>query len=776
MTAIETVIVLLIGVPILAALPFGWGGDRLGSAAGWIAGLIVLAGLAALVPLLGTAPLEMRWPWVAALDLDLAFRIDGLSLLFSMTIAGIAGFVLIYAGAYLGPDARRGRFLATLLVFTGAMQGLVLADNLIVLCLFWELTSVASFLLIGFDAGREAARRSAVQALVVTGLGGLALLAAAIGLRVVTGSWEISGMAGGLGASPAYPLLLTLVLLAAFTKSAQVPLHFWLPNAMEAPTPVSALLHSATMVQGGVYLLMRLSPVLGGTAAWQGLLMGFGALTLAYGAMQALVQTDMKQMLAQTTLASLGLLVLLIGVGSEAAVTAALLYFLAHALYKAGLFLVVGAIDHEAGSRDITTLGGLGRRMRLSFAAALLGAAAMFGLMPLLGFFAKEEVYEGLTTGDAALVLVLGVAIIGNALMGAVGLAIAFRPFLGAARGGAERAHEAPAALWLGPLLFGIKGFAAGLMLVPLGDWLLGPALAAVTGHEAELHLHFGIDLLALPFWLSVLTWALALVLFRFEARWRGALGGGLATMARMFDRAFDRLYFGLVQGAATLTRAIHHGRLERSLIVTFGLVGLAALLPLAWTGSWPTRFEWPELRFYEWGVVGLAVLGLGMVVVARSRLLAILALGVQGTALSLLFMLFGAPDLSFTQFMVEVLSVVILGLVMARLKLDAADPRPLEDWLRDGLVAVIAAIGIGVVLLRVLEGVLDPRLSTFFNANSVAKAHGHNIVNVILVDFRGLDTLGEISVVMGAGIAVLALIRVARAARTEVQEGSKGG
>lgn len=776
MTVIETAIVLVIALPILAALPLAWGGERLGAAAGWLGGIVVLIGFAALLPLLGTAPLELRWPWIAALELDLAFRIDGLSLVFAMTIAGIAGFVLIYAGAYLGPDARRGRFLATLLVFTGAMQGLVLADNLIVLCIFWELTSVASFLLIGFDAGREAARRSAIQALVVTGLGGLALLAAAIGLRIVTGSWEISGMTGALGASPAYPLLLTLVLLAAFTKSAQVPLHFWLPNAMEAPTPVSALLHSATMVQGGVYLLMRLSPVLGETPAWHGLLIGFGALTLAYGAMQALAQTDMKQMLAQTTLASLGLLVLLIGVGSEAALTAALLYFLAHALYKAGLFLVVGAIDHEAGSRDITALGGLGRRMRLSFAAALLGAAAMFGLMPLLGFFAKEEVYKGLVTGDAALVMVLGVVIVGNALMGAVGLSIAVRPFLGVARGGAERAHEAPLALWLGPLLFGIKGVAAGLMLVPLGEALLGPALGAITGHEVELHLHFGIDLFGLPFWLSVLTWALALGLFRFEAVWRARLGTGLRAAARLFDWGFDRLYFGLIQGAAIVTRAIHHGRLERSLIVTFALVGGATLLPLAVTGAWPTRFALPDLRFYEWGVVGLAVLGLAMVVVARSRLLAILALGVQGTALSLLFMLFGAPDLSFTQFMVEVLSVVILGLVMARLKLDAADPRPFEDWLRDGVVALVAAVGIGAVLLRGIEGVLDPRLSAFFNANSVAMAHGHNIVNVILVDFRGLDTLGEISVVMGAGIAVLALIRVARSVRPEGGEGSRGG
>jgi multicomponent Na+:H+ antiporter subunit A len=369
---------------------------------GWLLALVPAAIFVFLLQLLGPvaggATVATVIDWVPAYGLKLSFLVDGLSLTFALTISGVGALILLYAPAYLKGHHHLGRFMGFILAFMGAMLGLVLADSMLALFAFWELTSVTSFLLIGFDHSRQAARRAAIQALVITNIGGMALLVGAILVRQLTGSWEISAL-GSLAGEPLYGLVLTCFLLAAFTKSAQVPFHFWLPNAMEAPTPVSAFLHSATMVQAGVYLLARLSPSLGGTAAWSTILLVFGGATLLWGALGALRQTDLKQMLAQTTIASLGLLVMLIGLGSETASAAVIVYFVAHAFYKAGLFMVVGAIDHETGTRDITVLGGLAERMPMTFIGAALAALSMFGLPFTLGFFAKEEMYAGLVDG-----------------------------------------------------------------------------------------------------------------------------------------------------------------------------------------------------------------------------------------------------------------------------------------------------------------------------------------------------------------------------------------
>ncbi|ODT24921.1 MAG: Na(+)/H(+) antiporter subunit A, partial [Kaistia sp. SCN 65-12] len=576
------------------------------------------------------------------------------------------------------------------------------------------------------------------------------------------GGWELS-TAGDLDASPAYPLLVGLVLLAAFTKSAQLPFHFWLPNAMEAPTPVSAYLHSATMVQGGVYLVARMTPHLGGEPIWNLTLMGFGGVTLLWGAIAALRQTDLKQMLAQTTLASLGLLMLLLGAGTELAVTAAVLYFIAHALYKAGLFLVAGAIDHGTGTRDITMLGGLRDPMTVSFIGTIMASAAMFGLPPLLGFFAKEEMYAALALGQFESLLALAALVLGNALLGTIGLALLIKPFMGQVLATPIEPHEAPVAMLAGPVVLGVLGIFFGFVPTLVGQLAVAPATAAVLGVEVETHLKFGIDLLGPAFWLSVATWVLAIMLFLRLDLARTLLRRAATAIGWSFDTGFDFVYFGIVRVAGAVTRLLHHGRLELYLFLVFALLVVAAIGPLWLLDGLPHGPRTLDLQFYEWALVGLALLGVVTVVYARSRLFAILALGVQGLAVALLYLVFGAPDLSFTQFMVEILSVVILALVMTRLDLDSADPRPLEDWARDGGVALLGGIAVTMLLWAVIEGPFDPRLSTFFNAHSVPVAHGHNVVNVILVDFRGLDTLGEISVVMTAGIAILALIRGAK-------------
>ncbi|MDP1731685.1 MAG: proton-conducting transporter membrane subunit, partial [Devosia sp.] len=529
------------------------------------------------------------------------------------------------------------------------------------------------------------------------------------------------------------------------------------------PTPVSAFLHSATMVQAGVYLLARLNPTLGDTALWSTTLVGFGGVTLLWGAVSALRQTDLKQMLAHTTVASLGLLVLLIGVGTEVAITAAVVYFVAHALYKAALFLIAGIIDHEAGTRDITELSGLRDSLTFTFIATILAAISMIGLPPLVGYLAKEEMYAALLTDSWQPLFVLAVLVAGNALLAGIALAILVKPFMGPLMPLPKDPHEAPIGLLAGPALFSILGVLAGVMTSWVGKTIIAPAASVIAGAGIESHLELRVDPLDPLFWLSLLTWLLGgLIYWRLDTI-RTLLRRGQGAVGWTFDKGFDSLMFGLIRLSGAITRFWHHGQLELYLVVIFAMFAMAIIVPLWSMGGFPSSVPFPDLTLHEWGVVLIAAIGIAIVVSARTRLFAIVALGIQGIAVALLYLLFGAPDLSFTQFMVEILSVVILTLVMTRLRLDQHDQRQFEDLLRDGGLALVCGLGVTALLFAVLEGTFDPRLSDFFNANSAPVAHGRNIVNVILVDFRGLDTLGEISVVMTAGIAILALIRSAK-------------
>lgn len=737
-----------------------------GPAAGWILAIIPAGMFAIFFGMLGDVAAghiqRFAIDWVPALGLSLSFLIDGLSLTFALLITGIGALVIVYSGTYLAGDPRRGYFIAVILLFMGAMLGLVLSRSLVALFVFWELTSVTSFLLIGFDRDRAEARRAAVQALIVTAPGGLALLAGGVLLFLIAGSWDIESLMrlrGPLIVDSAYPWVLGLFLVAAFTKSAQIPFHFWLPRAMEAPTPVSAYLHSATMVQAGVYLLARMSPLLGDTPLWSGWLTVIGGATLLWGALIALKQTDIKQVLAQTTIASLGLLVMLLGIGGEAAAMAVAAYFVAHALYKAGLFLVAGLIESETGTRDITALGGLRDRMTISFIATALAVLSMIGLPPFIGWFAKEEIYTG-AGSDPAAYLPLVVMVVGNALIAVVALVLLVRPFFGSDRTTPQAPHEGPFGMWLAPAILGLAGFSVVFVLAATGEFLLAPAASAISGRAVESHLALAINIADPAVWLSVLTWVIAGLVYWQIDRLRLLLNRLGSILDWTFDRGFDQVYFSIIRFAGFVTRALHHGRVELYIGMLFVCLALILLVPLWTLGAWPVLPPWPALTPVEWAVVALAAIGVIVVVAAPSRLFAVLALGVQGLAVALLFILFGAPDLGFTQLMVEILSVVILALVITRLNLAVRDPRPFEDLVRDGTLALVIGVAASAVLLKVLEATFDPRLSEFFAANSAEIAHGRNIVNVILVDFRGLDTLGEISVVMGAGIAILTLIR----------------
>lgn len=779
LSALEISICLIPVAPFVAALLAPFVQRFCAGMTGWVLAIVPLSifvFLCSVIPQIaesGPAGFEYAgFDWVASYGLRFSFFIDGLNLTFGLLISGIGTFIVLYSGAYLSGHRHQGRFFAFMLMFMGAMLGLVFADNMITLFAFWELTSITSFLLIGFDHVREASRRAAIQALVITGGGGLAMLAGMIMLQQLTGFWDISAMfqyAGVIGEQERYLPILILFLCGAFTKSAQFPFHFWLPNAMEAPTPVSAYLHSATMVTAGVYLLARFNPLLGGTVEWSVILTIFGGVTLLWGATMALKQTDLKQMLAQTTVASLGLMVMLLGIGGEAATTAVVLYLVAHACYKGALFMVAGSVDHATGTREITSLGGLGKVMPFTFVAALIGAAGMAGVPLTAAFFAKEEMYAALildSVGDMFaqpqnLIAIITI-LLGNALMMGVALAIAIKVFFGPLKSTPFKPHESSVSLWIGALALGGLAIFTGTAVDITGHYLVTPGASPIYNLQVESHLYLDWTLLTKPqFWLSVLTWALGVGCFLFIDDLRTSLRRAARALGWSFDVLFDALMFGLVRLADWVTRFWHHGRLELYLVVVFACFALTLLVPIFWFGALPAMPELSNLPFYEWAVLLIAAVGLIAVTVARTRLVAIVSLGVQGFAVALIFLLFGAPDLSFTQFMVETLSVVILALVMTRLHLDQRDNRIAQDIFRDGGLALVCGVGVTLLMLSVLQTPLDMRLSDLFAATSVPLAHGHNIVNVILVDYRGLDTLGEISVVMTAGIAILALIRI---------------
>ncbi|MDC9832815.1 putative monovalent cation/H+ antiporter subunit A [Rhizobium binxianense] len=704
------------------------------------------------------------YAWVPSYHLSFSWFLDGLSLAFALLITGIGTLIVLYAGGYLKGHKDQGRFFSFVFLFMGAMLGLVVSDSFLMLFIFWELTSITSFLLIGFDHEREAARRAALQALVVTGGGGLCLLAGLLLLWNISGVTEMSELMGFgdvVRESPLYLAALILVLGGAFTKSAQFPFHFWLPNAMEAPTPVSAYLHSATMVKAGVYLLMRLNPVMGSTPAWEILLPFFGGLTLVVGTTLAIRQTDLKLQLAYTTVSSLGVLVMLIGFGSEHAVEAAALYLVAHSLFKGALFMVAGIIDHETGMRDITRLSGLMRAMPLTWIIALAAAFSMAGLPPFFGFLAKEEIYTALIGGDVRALTFTAITVFGNALMFSVAFAVALKPFLGQPVETPKHPHEAPLLLWLGPAVLAVLGLLAAVFSGFTHTVLSSPIASAIRQTPVEIDISLSPHL-GLPLAFSALTILIGIGVYWQLARVRSAMAVFLHAAGRGPDHGFDLAISGLVRFAGRLMRVLQPGRLRIYVTCTFLCLAAILIVPLVVYGELPRPPAWPaDVRLHEWAVFLIAAFGLAAVLVARDRLTAIVSLGIQGFAVAIIFLLFGAPDLAFTQFMVETLSVVILALVMTRLRLSPADRRPLGRKLFDGTLALACGFGFALLLMRATEAPFNDALTTFFNTYSKSIAHGANVVNVIIVDFRGTDTLGEIAVVAVTGLAILALIRI---------------
>jgi multicomponent Na+:H+ antiporter subunit A len=702
------------------------------------------------------------YDWVPSLGIRLSFFIDGLSALFALLISGVGALVLIYSGGYLAGHPHEGRFYSYILMFMASMLGLVLADNVIALYVFWELTSISSYFLIGFEHNRDSARAAALQAVLVTGSGGLALLAGMLLLGHTGGSLEISTLLRNgelVRTEPLYLPILLLVLAGAFTKSAQVPFHFWLPAAMEAPTPVSAYLHSATMVKAGVYLLARLSPVLGGTELWLYTLSTAGAVTMVTGAYLALRQTDLKRILAYLTVSALGMLILFLGIGTTQAIAAAIVFLLAHALYKGALFLVAGIIDHETGTRDVNKLGGLRSAMPMTATAAVMAALSLAALPPTFGFVGKEMLLEAsLAANEAGLIITIALVLASSIYVATAGI-IAVQPFFGKKLPTPEQPHEAPLNLWLAPGLLALLGIVFAVMPSLVEDSLLRPAVEAIAREPVELDLALWHGLNA-PLVLSALSLFCGLGLYAGRKPVLDVLTRLQITSTWGPQHWWSLLLAGLNALAQRQTRVLQSGYLRYYLLIVIGTTVATVALPLVGRGLSDLNVRWSDIHFYELALAILILLATLMATFTSSRLGAVAALGVVGYSIALIFILFGAPDLAMTQFLIETLMVILFVLVFYFLPRFAVLSPP-RARLRDGLVALLAG-GLMSVLVMIATSVqFQPPISDYFAENSVPLAHGRNIVNVILVDFRALDTLGEITVLAVAGVGVYALLKL---------------
>jgi multicomponent Na+:H+ antiporter subunit A len=716
-----------------------------------------------------------RWAWAPSLGVELTLRLDGFAFLFCLLITGIGALVVVYAGAYLteSSHAERGRFIALILLFMTAMLGAVLSDHLIVLFVFWEATSLISFLLIGFDAESPHARRSALMSLRVTAGGGLALLAAIILIGAALGTYsmaEVVARGPELARSPWIGPIMAGLLVGAFTKSAQFPFHFWLPNAMQAPTPASAYLHSATMVKLGIYLLARFEQVIGAVPGGRDTLIAVAIATMIVGSYQALRAENFKSVLAYSTVASLGILVMLVGLDGPMASVATVGFILAHALYKATLFFCAGTVLHATGLSKLRQMGGLGRLLPVTAVAATLASLSMAGLPPFLGFISKEFLFEAQieSSWDA---IPMAVAVLVNAVIVGVAGVVTLRPFFfGAVKVRAVKHREVPGLL-VGPLVLALLGLV--ISLEP--DWIdrsvLRPAVAVIYGAPVEVKVglwHGLTPMLAL----SAVVVGIGTLLFVYWAPIHRRLRSRSLLDHYEAEHGYDALLRRVDAVARGTARRVQHGDLRRYLWVVFA----AALGFVAWglvaAGVMPRLpAGWGELRL---GPAAAALVGLAGGIAAtraRSLLAAMISVGLAGLVAGLTFMLNGAPDLALTQFAVESLVVVLVTVALFVMPLRAPSTRtPRERWIDAALSAAFALV-LFVVLLDMGAAPARTEISEFFAARSYVDAFGRNVVNVILVDFRGFDTLGETAVLALASIIAWSLIgpRTAREERAEI-------
>lgn len=728
---------------------------------------------AALLVLMTAAPAVLRGEvasaridWIPQIGLSFSIFVDALGFFFAAMILIIGLLVIAYARFYLASEDPMGRFYAYLLLFQGAMVGVVVSDNILLLAIFWELTSLSSFLLIGYWRHVPEGRQGARMALVVTGGGGLALLAGLVMLGNIAGSFELTEIlqrGDVVRASPLYVPTLLLILVGAFTKSAQFPFHFWLPHAMAAPTPVSAYLHSATMVKAGVFLLARFWPVLAGTQEWFLIVTAVGLTTMLVGAWIALFKTDLKAILAYSTVSHLGLMTMLLGFGTPLAAMAAVFHILNHATFKAALFMSAGIVDHETGTRDIRRLGGLRRLMPVSSALALIATASMAGLPLLNGFLSKEMMLETVVqtsyAGNDWILPVL--ATLGALVSVAYSARLAIRVWFGPVRDDYPHTpHEAPFGLWAPVAILVVPVILIGLAPALVAGGLVERTAQAVVGGAQlppyKLAIWHGLTPALLMSAIATVGGVLLLAL------WRRADGLRLSVPRPDAKVLFDAKIESLVAAARAISKGLHTESLPRYVgVIVSSIVVAGAVAFFTGTHGAGTRPTLPVNVPAVIAWVALAGTCLALVMHHHDRLTTLILTSIVGLVVSLAFVQFSAPDLALTQISVEVVTTVLLLLALNLLPRRTPLERAPMANLRDGSISIAAGVGVAALAYAVMTRNVTS-ISEYHIAQSKPGGGGTNVVNVILVDFRGFDTFGEIIVLCIAALAIFALLDTA--------------
>ncbi|MCA1061610.1 Na+/H+ antiporter subunit A [Rossellomorea aquimaris] len=737
--------------------------------------------------------------WMPSFGINFIAYVDGLGLLFAMLITGIGSLVVLYSIYYLDKKKEQlHNFYVYLMMFMGAMLGVVLSDNLIVLYMFWEFTSISSFLLIGYWYHRERSRYGAQKSMLITVFGGLSMLGGFLLLYLMGGTFSIRELvvqADQLMTQALFLPALLLVLLGAFTKSAQFPFHIWLPDAMEAPTPVSAYLHSATMVKAGIYLVARLSPVFAESSVWLWLVGGVGIFTLFWGSFNAVKQTDLKGILAFSTVSQLGLIMSLLGVGAAAlhytqldeniymvATLAAVFHLINHATFKGSLFMVVGIIDHETGTRDIRKLGGLMNFMPITFTIAIIGAFSMAGLPPFNGFLSKEMFFTGMVRVlemdifnlDTFGMIFPLLAWVGSVFTFIYSMLLVFKTFTGKHQPEKleKKPHEAPLGMLISPIILASLVVIFGFFPNILSERIIEPAVAAITpsliqeGHAVETHISFwhgftpelfmtfGVILfgvllyLLLPSWKKVYTW----IPERFTLN--SFYDGGLIRSER---------------GAKNFTSGYMTGFIRTYLVYIFSFLIAISLFAMWFKGAFAIETkDLSPVGVYEIAIALLLVISSVTILFAKSRLTSIISLGAAGYTVSLFFVLFRAPDLALTQLVIETVSVALFLLCFYHLPQLSRHEERMRFKLGNALISIGVGLVVALFAISSYSSKLFESISKYYIENTHDKAGGENMVNVILVDFRGFDTMFEICVLAIAALGIFSMIKLRLTRRDE--------
>ena len=787
----EELLLVVLGLPFLGSLAAAFLPTRARNAAAAIAGTVALAGMGIIIflyPSLSSGGIvQEQIEWLPSHGLNLTLRLDGLSWLFAFMILGIGALVVLYARYYMSADDPVPRFFSFLLAFMGSMLGIVLSGNLVQLAFFWELTSIFSFLLIGYWHHNQSARDGARMALVVTAAGGVCLLLGFLLIGKIVGSYELDViLVSGdvIRSSELYTPALILILIGAFTKSAQFPFHFWLPYAMAAPTPVSAYLHSATMVKAGIFVLIRLWPVMAGTDQWYFIVATTGLVTLLVGAWSAIFQQDLKGLLAYSTISHLGLITLLLGLGSPLAAVAAIFHTANHATFKASLFMAAGIIDRETGTRDLRRLSGLYRFMPITATLAMVAAAAMAGVPLLNGFLSKEMfLAEALEkhTGTVIDRMLPYLATLASAFAVLYSLRFIHQAFFGPAPVDLPRQpSEAPSWMRLPIEILVLACLIVGIIPALTIGPFLATAVRSVLGNETppySLAIWHGFSLPLLMSIIALISGTTLYLLFRQQLRTaeRSPLIGRLRGR-----RTFEAVLSAIIEGARALELMLGTRRLQVQLRILIAVAALAGLLPflsLGYSiGAKPATLLDPVFGVL-WILGGLCAIGAAWLAKFH-RLAALILVGGAGLATCVSFVWLSAPDLGVTQLLVEIVTTVLLllGLRWLPKRLPDIWPEsrsPLGVKLRRGgdlAIAVLGGLGMALLSYAIMTRPAPESISRFFMEHSYSQAGGTNVVNVILVDFRGFDTLGEVTVLCIVGITVFSLLRRFRPAPESVE------